>query len=104
MNERKAEIAFLVADAWQERGMSTIMLAQLAEVANHHGITTFVAEVLPHNHRMIGVFRASGFPVDMRATPDAIEIELPTSLSEKGVKRFQERDRIAAVAKLRGHS
>ena len=101
MNERKAEIAFLVADAWQERGMSTIMLAQLAEVANHHGITTFVAEVLPHNHRMIGVFRASGFPVDMRATPDAIEIELPTSLSEKGVRRFQERDRIAAVAAAR---
>ena len=101
MNERKAEIAFLVADAWQERGISTILLAHLAEVADHHGISTFVAEVLPHNHRMIGVFRASGFPVDMRSTPDAIEIELPTSLTATGLKRFQERDRIAAVAAAR---
>jgi acetate---CoA ligase (ADP-forming) len=73
MNERKAEVAFLVADAWRERGISTILLAHLAEVADHHGITTFVAEVLPHNHRMIGVFRASGFPVDMRSTPDATD-------------------------------
>jgi acetate---CoA ligase (ADP-forming) len=101
MNERKAEVAFLVADAWQERGISTILLAHLAEVADHHGIATFLAEVLPHNHRMIGVFRASGFPVDMRSTPDAIEIELPTSLKAEGVKRFQERDRIAAVAAAR---
>ena len=101
MNERKAEVAFLVADAWQGHGISTILLAHLAEVADHHEITTFVAEVLPHNHRMIGVFRASGFPVDMRSTPDAIEIELPTSLSEEGVRRFQERDRIAAIAAAR---
>jgi acetate---CoA ligase (ADP-forming) len=101
INEHKAEIAFLVADAWQERGISTILLAHLAEVADRHGISTFLAEVLPHNHRMIKVFRASGFPVDMRATPDAIEIELPTSLTEKGIRRFQERDRIAAVAAAR---
>jgi acetate---CoA ligase (ADP-forming) len=101
MSERKAEVAFLVADTWQERGISTILLAHLAEVADRHGITTFWADVLPHNHRMIGVFRASGFPVDMRSTPDGIEIELPTSLTAEGVKRFQERDRIAAVAAAR---
>jgi acetate---CoA ligase (ADP-forming) len=101
MNEQKAEIAFVVADAWQDRGISTILLAHLAEVADHHGISTFLAEVLPHNHRMIGVFRASGFPVDMRSTPDAIEIELPTSLTADGVTRFQERDRIAAIAAAR---
>lgn len=98
INEHKAEIAFVVADAWQQRGISTILLAHLAEVADRHGITTFLAEVLPHNYRMIGVFRASGFPVDMRSTPDAIEIELPTSLTAEGVTRFQERDRIAAIA------
>jgi acetate---CoA ligase (ADP-forming) len=101
MNEHKAEVAFLVADTWQDRGISTILLAHLAEVADRHGITTFWADVLPHNHRMIGVFRASGFPVDMRSTPDGIEIELPTSLTAEGVKRFQERDRIAAVAAAR---
>ena len=102
MDTSRAEVAFLVADAWQEHGIATILLAHLAEVAVRHGITTFVAEVLTHNHRMIGVFRESGYPVAMRATPDAIEIELPTSLSPEGVERFQERDRIAAIAAAAG--
>jgi succinyl-CoA synthetase alpha subunit/GNAT superfamily N-acetyltransferase len=97
----RAEAAFMVADVWQGRGISTILLAHLAAVAEQHGICTFAAEVLPANHRMIDVFRASGFPVDLRATRDAIEIELPTSLSADALARFQERDRLAAVAAVR---
>jgi acetyl coenzyme A synthetase (ADP forming)-like protein len=99
--EDRAETAFLVADAWQGHGIATILLAHLASIAERHGITTFTAEVLPHNHKMIEVFRESGFPVDMRATPDAIAIELPTSLSDEAVARFEERERIAAVAAVR---
>ena len=97
----RAEVAFLVADAWQGRGISTILLAHLAQVAERHGISTFVAEVLPHNHRMIDVFRQSGFPVELHSTPDALEIELPTSLSPGAVARFDERERIGAVAAVR---
>ena len=78
----RAEVAFLVADAWQGHGIATILLAHLASIAQMHDITTFTAEVLPHNHRMIDVFRQSGFPVDLHSTPDAIAIEFPTSLSD----------------------
>jgi acetate---CoA ligase (ADP-forming) len=94
----RAEAAFMVADAWQGRGISTILLAHLAAVAEQHGITTFTAEVLPVNQLMIDVFRASGFPVDLRSTSEAIEIELPTSLSPEARARFEERDRTAAIA------
>ena len=97
----RAEVAFLVADAWQGRGISTILLAQLADVAQQHGIATFEAKVLPDNHRMIGVFRASGFPVELHSTPGAIEIELPTSLSGEALACFEERERQAAVAAVR---
>jgi acetyl coenzyme A synthetase (ADP forming)-like protein len=97
----RAEVAFLVTDAWQGHGIATILLAHLAEVAQRHGISTFVAEVLPHNHRMVDVFRESGFPVEVRSRPDALELELPTSLSEAAIERFQERERIAAVAAVR---
>jgi acetate---CoA ligase (ADP-forming) len=97
----RAEVAFLVADAWQGRGISTILLAHLAEIAEEQGVTTFVAEVLPHNHRMIDVFRESGFPVELRSVPGALEIELPTSLSEEALERFEERERIGAVAAVR---
>jgi acetyl coenzyme A synthetase (ADP forming)-like protein len=101
IDAERAEVAFLVADAWQGKGISTIMLAQLAEIAQLHGISTFSAEVLAANHRMIDVFRGSGFPVDLRSEPDAIAIELPTSLSPEAIERFEERGRLAAVAAVR---
>ncbi|MGN6170696.1 MAG: bifunctional acetate--CoA ligase family protein/GNAT family N-acetyltransferase, partial [Solirubrobacteraceae bacterium] len=100
-DRRSAEVAFLVADHWQGKGISTVMLAQLAEVAAGQGISTFTAEVLPHNHRMIEVFRQSGFPVQMHSSPDAIAVELPTSLSAEALTRFEERERYAAVAAVR---
>ncbi len=101
IDSRRAEVAFLVADAWQGRGISTILLAHLAEVAGAHEIPTFIAQVLPQNHRMIDVFRESGFPVELHSVPDAVEIELPTSLSTEALERFEERERIGAVAAVR---
>jgi acetyl coenzyme A synthetase (ADP forming)-like protein len=98
IDAERAEVAFLVDDHWQGRGISTILLAHLAGIAEQHGISTFRAEVMPANHRMIEVFRESGFPVDLRSTRDSIEIELPTSLSPHALARFQERERTAAVA------
>ncbi len=94
----RAEVAFLVSDAWQGRGISSIMLAQLAAIADSNGISMFNAEVLPANHRMIDVFRQSGFPIDTRSTRDAIEIEFPTSVSPEALAQFEERERLAAVA------
>lgn len=97
----RAEVAFLVADELQGFGISTTLLAHLAEVAQQQGITTFIAEVMVSNHRMIEVFRQSGFPVEVRSTPDGIHIEMPTSLSPAAQARFEERDRIAAVEAVR---
>lgn len=101
VDQDHAEVAFLVDDEWQGRGISTVLLAHLAQMAERQGISTFTAEVLPSNHRMIKVFRESGFPVEMRSTPDAIAIELPTSLSAEAAQRFDERERMAAVAAVR---
>ena len=47
---------------------------------------------------MISVFRESGFPVEVRASPDGIELEFPTELGEDARRKFEDRDRIAAVA------
>jgi GNAT superfamily N-acetyltransferase len=43
----RAEVAFLVADELQGRGISTTLLAHLAAVAQRNGIETFTAEVMP---------------------------------------------------------
>ena len=43
----RAEVALAISDAYQGRGLGTILLGQLAEAAHHHGIRQFEARVLP---------------------------------------------------------
>jgi acetyl coenzyme A synthetase (ADP forming)-like protein len=97
-----AEVAFAVADDWQAHGIGTLMLAQLADAAVAEGIDTFSAQVMPGNHRMISMFRESGYPVRVRSEPDVIEVAFPTSLTPEGRHRFEQRERIAAGAAV-GH-
>jgi acetate---CoA ligase (ADP-forming) len=96
----RAEVAFAVADTFQGRGISTILLGQLAETAHTVGITTFEASVLSENHRMIGVFRESGFKVSTHASAGVIELEFPTSLLPEAIERFVQREQMAAMAAL----
>jgi acetyl coenzyme A synthetase (ADP forming)-like protein len=96
----RAEVALTVADRWQGRGLGTILLGQLAEAADDGGIGVLSAEVLPENHRMIGVFRSSGFPVELRSEPGLILVEVPTSLSPEALERFERREQVAAAAAM----
>ncbi len=96
-----AEVAFAVADAFQGKGLGTILLGHLAEIAQDAGVTRFGAEVLPENHQMVQVFRDSGFPVQLQSAPGVILVEFPTSLSPAALERFERREQSAAVAALR---
>ncbi len=97
----RAEVAFAIADDLQGKGLGTILLAHLAAAAKDAGVTVLEAEVLPENHRMIEVFRESGFPVDVTSRAGVIHVELPASLSPEAAARFEARDQIAAVAAVR---
>jgi acetyl coenzyme A synthetase (ADP forming)-like protein len=97
----RAEVAFAIAEEMQGRGLGTILLAHLAEVAGEHGYPTFVAEVLPQNHKMIEMFRRSGLPTRVRAEPGVLRVEMPTSFSAAARERFEDRDRLAAEAAVR---
>ena len=95
-----AEVALASADAYQGQGLGTLLLGQLAEVAVTHGIHVFEAEVLPHNHRMLSMFRASGFPIEVRSEPSELHVTFPTSLTEDALAHFERREQIAAVNAL----
>ncbi|MCX5042582.1 GNAT family N-acetyltransferase [Aldersonia sp. NBC_00410] len=58
---RSAEVAFVIADAHQSRGLGSILLEHLAGAAAENGIETFVAEVLAENRGMLMVFREAGY-------------------------------------------
>jgi acetyl coenzyme A synthetase (ADP forming)-like protein len=97
----RAEIAMVIDDAFQGRGIGTLLLGQLAESARARGVELFTAEVLPGNHQMIQVFRQSGFAVRIRSLPGVLSIEAPTLLTPDALERFDQREQHAASAALR---
>ncbi|MDQ4006547.1 MAG: bifunctional GNAT family N-acetyltransferase/acetate--CoA ligase family protein [Actinomycetota bacterium] len=64
IDEEEAEVAFLVEDAHQGRGLAQLLLEHLAQAGREKGMSRFVAEVLPENSRMIQIFREAGYHVD----------------------------------------
>jgi GNAT superfamily N-acetyltransferase len=57
-----AEVAFVVADRLQGKGIGRELFDRLADRARDVGIRRFVAETLAHNRRMLTVFRQCGLP------------------------------------------
>jgi GNAT superfamily N-acetyltransferase len=58
-----ADIAFVVEEDFQRRGIAGRLLRQLAHIARANGITRFEADVLAENTPMLTVFRRSGLPM-----------------------------------------
>jgi RimJ/RimL family protein N-acetyltransferase len=57
-----AEVAFVVADAWQRHGLATDLLRRLVDRARALGITRLVADTLASNRPMQAVFHHAGLP------------------------------------------
>jgi acetyl coenzyme A synthetase (ADP forming)-like protein len=101
IDDTRAEVGVSVSDRVQRRGLGSLLIGQLAEAARDNGFTTFLAEVLPENHPMIAVVRASGFSPRIRALPGSIEVTIPTTLTEDAARHFEDRDITAAANAVR---
>ena len=101
LNEQRAEVAFTIANDFQRRGLGTLLLCQLAEVASANGIQVFEAEVVGANQAMLRVFRESGFPLDVSASAGQVHVTFPTSFTAESIQRFERRESIAAVNALK---
>jgi RimJ/RimL family protein N-acetyltransferase len=73
----RAEVAFVVEDSHQGRGIATHLLDQLGSVARDKGIGMFEAEVLGENRAMMEVFRESGFQVESKFEDGSYLVVLP---------------------------
>lgn len=69
-----AEVAVVVGDLLQGRGLATRMIEHLAEAARGNGIERFVAEVLPSNQAMLTVFTRA-FGASVIESDSACEVE-----------------------------
>lgn len=90
-----AEVAFFTDEAQRGRGMATVLLEYLAAAARESGISGFVAQVLPQNHRMLSVFKQAGFEVHSHFEDGVIEVELGIEPTEEARAVIDERARSA---------
>ncbi|MBI4665006.1 MAG: GNAT family N-acetyltransferase [Nitrospinae bacterium] len=72
----RAEVAFVVRDQWQNRGLGKFMLKYLVSVARRNGIRGFTAEVLRENKSMQSVFNKSGLKIKSGLNEGVYSFEL----------------------------
>ncbi|MDX6256211.1 MAG: hypothetical protein QOJ11_2545, partial [Frankiales bacterium] len=73
----EAEVAFVVEDAHQGRGLGSVLLEHLAAAARERGIGSFLAEVLPGNRRMVGVFTDAGYVARREYGDGVVRLSFP---------------------------
>jgi acetyltransferase len=61
----RCEFAIVVADAWQGKGIATIIMRKLIDMARRRGLKWMVGEVLTSNHRMLQFVTKFGFKVGL---------------------------------------
>jgi ribosomal protein S18 acetylase RimI-like enzyme len=72
----RAEMAFVVVDAWQRRGIGSILMRHLVKIAGDSGLQELTAEVLPENAAMLRVFQKFGFKPVSRRDPQTVHLLL----------------------------
>lgn len=72
----RAEVAFVVRDDWQGRGIGTFIMKHLASIAVQYGIAGFTAEVLRDNKRMQAVIDHSGTKVTRSLSDGVFHYEM----------------------------
>jgi RimJ/RimL family protein N-acetyltransferase len=76
IDEKSAEVAFVIRDAFQKLGLGSALFSLLAETAREQGIGTFVAEVLPQNRAMIRLFEVFGESITKETEDGVTHIEV----------------------------
>ncbi len=95
-----AEVAFLVQDAHQGRGIAQLLLEHLAQAGRERGVDRFEAEVLPENHRMSQIFREAGYQVAGGFADGVMKFEFPIDATDTSVNVMQAREHRAEAASI----
>ena len=98
-----AEVAFVVDDAQQGRGLGSILLEHLAAAARERGLRRFEAEVLTANIKMIRVFQDAGYRIEREVDGDSMRLAFdikPTEHSVEVMRAREHRAEARSIARL----
>src|SRR5579875_3914001 len=99
----QAEVAFVVADAHQGRGIGSVLLEHLAAAARERGLKRFTAVVLAENSGMIRVFRDAGYEMTRRVEYGEVTLQFDideTALTESVMHEREQRAEARSIARL----
>lgn len=96
----EAEVAFLVEDRFQGKGVGTLLLERIALAASREGIERLIGFVKPDNEKMINVFRSSGFEVSQHWEDGHIQISLDIEPTRTSTETAEARDHLATIRSL----
>jgi acyl-CoA synthetase (NDP forming)/RimJ/RimL family protein N-acetyltransferase len=96
----EAEVAFLVQDAHQGRGIAQLLLEHLAQAGRERGVKKFIAEVLPENQRMIQIFREAGYQVAGGFEDGVMRFEFPIDSTDTSINVMLSREHRAEAASI----
>jgi len=103
VDRAEAEIAFVISDEHQGRGLGSILLEHLAGAARERGITRFVAEVLPTNRRMLATFEEAGYTPTQAMDEGVVKLHFdinPTQTSRDVMQAREHRAEARSIAAL----
>ncbi|MBE7323145.1 GNAT family N-acetyltransferase [Nocardioides sp. Y6] len=96
----EAEVAFLVEDRHQGRGIGQLLLEHLAQAGRERGIERFTAEVLPDNHPMIRTFKDAGYSVASQYDDGVVSLEFPIDATVTALDVMEQREHRAESASI----
>ena len=94
------EIAFIVDDAVQGRGIGTLLLEQLVDIARARGIGVLEADVLVDNAAMVRVFLDSGFRLAFAPSAGVVSVTLTISDAAVALSSIESREGRAEHASM----
>jgi RimJ/RimL family protein N-acetyltransferase len=75
-NAHVADIAFVVRDEYQNKGVGNELLSYLNYLARKQGLLGFVADVLMENRPMLHLFEKQGFFIEKKLEGDSYELRM----------------------------
>lgn len=103
IDRAEAEVAFVISDYHQGRGLGSILLEHIAVAARERGITRFIAEVLPTNRRMLATFEEAGYKPTQSMAEGVVKLHFdigPTQSSRDVMQAREHRAEARSVDSL----
>jgi GNAT superfamily N-acetyltransferase len=78
-----ADVAFLVADDFRRRGIATLLIEELMEIASRNGVKQFSVDVLGDNWAMLALLRKLGLSGSGRVSQGVVRFEIPVAFGKE---------------------